>query len=119
MDLYLPNGPGNHPVVMFIHGGGFSQGDKGGHAKKGRAFADADRNTRRSPGPLTVSTSAESTGIAVEPAGGSSARDAIVTESAKLGVTPFLPPLVPFGSKQWPTLITPGTGPASIADLSQ
>jgi hypothetical protein len=26
---------------------------------------------------------------------------------------------VPFGSKQWPTLITPGTGPASIADLIQ
>jgi hypothetical protein len=24
---------------------------------------------------------------------------------------------VPFGSKQWPTLITPGPGPASLADL--
>jgi hypothetical protein len=24
---------------------------------------------------------------------------------------------VPFGSKQWPTLVTPGPGPASIADL--
>ena len=35
---------------------------------------------------------------------GSSARDAIVAESGKLGMTPFLPPLVPFGSKQWPTL---------------
>jgi hypothetical protein len=29
----------------------------------------------------------------------------------------FLPPVVPFGSKQWPTLVTPGPGPASIADL--
>ena len=27
------------------------------------------------------------------------------------------PPVVPFGSKQWPTLITQGPGPASIADL--
>jgi hypothetical protein len=25
---------------------------------------------------------------------------------------------VPFGSKQWPTLITPGPGPATIADLN-
>jgi hypothetical protein len=24
---------------------------------------------------------------------------------------------VPFGSHQWPTLVTPGSGPASIADL--
>ena len=29
----------------------------------------------------------------------------------------FLPPAVPFGSKQWPALITAGTGPAAIADL--
>ena len=48
---------------------------------------------------------------------GGDARAAIIAESAKRGMTPFLPPLVPFGSKQWPTLITPGTGPASIADL--
>jgi hypothetical protein len=48
---------------------------------------------------------------------GADARTAIVAESAKRGMTPFLPPLVPFGSKQWPALITPGPGPASIADL--
>jgi hypothetical protein len=48
---------------------------------------------------------------------GSSARDAIVAESAKLGMTPFLPPLVPFGSKQWPTLITPGAGPSTLLEL--
>jgi hypothetical protein len=29
----------------------------------------------------------------------------------------FLPPAVPFGSKQWPTMIKPGPGPASLADL--
>jgi hypothetical protein len=48
---------------------------------------------------------------------GGDARTAIIAEDAKLGMTPFLPPVVPFGSKQWPALITPGPGPASIADL--
>jgi hypothetical protein len=45
------------------------------------------------------------------------ARKAIIAESAKRGMTPFLPPLVPFGSKQWPTLITPRPGQATIDDL--
>jgi hypothetical protein len=48
---------------------------------------------------------------------GGDARAAIIAEDAKRGMTPFLPPPVPFGSKQWPTLVTPGPGPASIADL--
>ena len=48
---------------------------------------------------------------------GGDGRAAIIAESAKLGVKPFLPPAVPFGSKQWPTLITPGPGPTSLADL--
>src|SRR5580704_3709671 len=48
---------------------------------------------------------------------GGDARAAIIAEDAKLGMTPFLPPVVPFGSKQWPALITPGPGPASITDL--
>ena len=48
---------------------------------------------------------------------GGSGRKAIIAESAKYGMKPFLPPAVPFGSHQWPTLITPGAGPASIADL--
>lgn len=48
---------------------------------------------------------------------GGDARTAIVAETTKRGMTPFLPPPVPFGSKQWPTLVTPGPGPASIADL--
>ena len=48
---------------------------------------------------------------------GGDARAAIIAENAKRGTTPFLPPAVPFGSKQWPTLVTPGPGPASIADL--
>jgi hypothetical protein len=41
------------------------------------------------------------------------ARAAIIAESGKRGVTPLLR----FGSHQWPTLITPGPGAASVADL--
>jgi hypothetical protein len=48
---------------------------------------------------------------------GGDARAAITAESAKRGVKPFLPPAVPFGSKQWPTLITQGPGPTSLSDL--
>jgi hypothetical protein len=48
---------------------------------------------------------------------GGDARDAIVAETAKRNMKPFLPPAVPFGSHQWPTLVTPGPGPTSIATL--
>jgi len=48
---------------------------------------------------------------------GGDARQAIIDESKKRGMTPFLPPAVAFGSHQWPTLITPGTGPVSLRDL--
>lgn len=48
---------------------------------------------------------------------GGDARDAIVAEAGKRNMQPFLPPVVPFGSKQWPTLVTPGPGPASLKDL--
>jgi hypothetical protein len=48
---------------------------------------------------------------------GGDARDAIVAEMKKRGQEAFLPPRVPFGSHQWPTLITPGPGAASLADL--
>jgi hypothetical protein len=48
---------------------------------------------------------------------GGDARAAIIAEDEKRGMKPFLPPAVPFGSKQWPTLITPGPGPTSLADL--
>jgi hypothetical protein len=48
---------------------------------------------------------------------GGDGRAAIIAESTKRGMTPFLPPVVPFGSNQWPTLITPGSGPGSLADL--
>jgi len=48
---------------------------------------------------------------------GGNGRKAIIAETAKRGMKTFLPPAVPFGSHQWPTLITPGSGPASLADL--
>jgi hypothetical protein len=48
---------------------------------------------------------------------GGDARAAIIAEDDKREMTPLLPPPVPFGSRQWPTLVTPGPGPASLADL--
>jgi len=48
---------------------------------------------------------------------GGDARAAIIAETQKRGMNAFLSPAVPFGSKQWPTLITPGPGPTSLADL--
>jgi hypothetical protein len=48
---------------------------------------------------------------------GGDGRQAIIDETKKRGMTPFLPPAVAFGSHQWPTLITPDNGPASLADL--
>ncbi|UZE50109.1 hypothetical protein [Rhodopseudomonas sp. P2A-2r] len=48
---------------------------------------------------------------------GGDARLAIIAETAKRGIKTNLPPAVPFGSHQWPALITEGPGPASLADL--
>ncbi|WP_254774871.1 hypothetical protein [Polaromonas sp. YR568] len=48
---------------------------------------------------------------------GGDARDAIIAETAKRNMAAVLPPVVPFGSRQWPTLVTPGPGPGSIKDL--
>ena len=48
---------------------------------------------------------------------GGDARKTIISEMQRRGKQPFLPPAVPFGSKQWPTLITPGPGPTSLDDL--
>jgi len=49
---------------------------------------------------------------------GGDGRNAIIAEAAKRGMATVLPPVVPFGSNQFPTLITPGPGPASLADLN-
>ncbi|MND06828.1 hypothetical protein D3C83_284490 [compost metagenome] len=48
---------------------------------------------------------------------GGDARKTIISESRKRGREPFLPPAVPFGSRQWPTLVTPGPGATSLDDL--
>ena len=48
---------------------------------------------------------------------GGDARDAIMAETARRNMAAVLPPVVPFGSRQWPSLVTPGPGPGSIKDL--
>jgi hypothetical protein len=48
---------------------------------------------------------------------GGDARQAIIDQDARRNIPANLPPQVPFGSHQWPTLITPGPGAKSLADL--
>jgi hypothetical protein len=48
---------------------------------------------------------------------GGDARQAIIDEDGKRNIPVNLPPQVPFGSHQWPTLITPGPGAKTLADL--
>ena len=48
---------------------------------------------------------------------GGDARQAIIDGDARRNISVNLPPQVPFGSHQWPTLITPGPGAKSLADL--
>jgi hypothetical protein len=48
---------------------------------------------------------------------GGDARQAIIDEDGKRNIPVNLPPQVPFGSHQWPTLITPGPGPKTLGDL--
>jgi hypothetical protein len=48
---------------------------------------------------------------------GGDAREAILTQDKKRGITPTLPPAVPFGSHQFPTLITAGPGATSLSEL--
>lgn len=40
LDVYAPGGGGNHPIVFWIHGGGWQRGDKTEVRAKPRAFAD-------------------------------------------------------------------------------
>jgi hypothetical protein len=48
---------------------------------------------------------------------GGDARQAIIEEDTKRKITQTLPPLVPWGSHQWPMLITSGPGAKTLADL--
>ncbi|HMG49758.1 MAG TPA: hypothetical protein VK597_04130 [Inquilinus sp.] len=48
---------------------------------------------------------------------GGDARQAIIAETGRRGMQAVLPPVVPFGSNQWPMLVTAGPGAASLADL--
>lgn len=54
LDVYRPDTKDKLPLVVFIHGGGWSEGDKGTHTRKGRFFAEqgfvyATINYRLSP----------------------------------------------------------------------
>jgi hypothetical protein len=48
---------------------------------------------------------------------GGDARKTIIAQTQRLGMTTVLPTAVPFGSHQWPMLVTPGPGPTSLDDL--
>lgn len=48
---------------------------------------------------------------------GTDARKAIIAEMKARGQEAFLPPAVPFGSNQWPALVSGGSGPATLDDL--
>jgi hypothetical protein len=48
---------------------------------------------------------------------GGDGRDAVIAEDKKRNIPVNLPPQVPFGSHQWPTLVTPGPRAKSLADL--
>jgi hypothetical protein len=48
---------------------------------------------------------------------GGDARQAIIDEDAKRKINPTLPPLVSWGSHQFPNLVTPGSGPKTLADV--
>ncbi len=48
---------------------------------------------------------------------GGDARNAIISEMKKRGKEAHLPPLVPFGSNQWPAIVTFGPGPRTLDDL--
>src|SRR5262249_15222894 len=39
LDLYLPKGAKDSPVLFFVHGGGWTKGSKDGFAAHGRTFA--------------------------------------------------------------------------------
>src|SRR5262245_28381987 len=40
LDLYSPASGSDHPIVVWIHGGGWRQGDKRGVQQKPQAFVD-------------------------------------------------------------------------------
>ena len=40
LDVYWPNEDEDHPVVFWIHGGGWQKGDKSGVQRKPQAFVD-------------------------------------------------------------------------------
>ena len=48
---------------------------------------------------------------------GGDARQVVIDEDTRRNIAGILPPQVPFGSHQWPALITPGPGAKSLVDF--
>lgn len=48
---------------------------------------------------------------------GGDGREVILAQDKQRDITPTLPPAVPFGSRQFPTLISSGAGPTSLVEL--
>jgi len=48
---------------------------------------------------------------------GGDARAAILYQTDRRGMIPVLPPVVPFGSAQWPMLVTQGPGATMLSEL--
>jgi hypothetical protein len=48
---------------------------------------------------------------------GGDGRQTVIDEDKKRNMPVNLPPQVPFGSHQWPTLVTTGSGPKTLSDL--
>lgn len=40
LDIWVPEGPGPHPVVVFLHGGGWNTGDRQAYGFAGRALTE-------------------------------------------------------------------------------
>lgn len=49
---------------------------------------------------------------------GTDARKAVIAEMKARGKDAYLPPSVPFGSNQWPALVSGGSGPATLDELN-
>jgi hypothetical protein len=50
LDIHAPDDAKNLPVVFWIHGGGWQQGDKSGVQEKPRAFVEPDSNENLAAG---------------------------------------------------------------------
>lgn len=128
-DIYPPDGPGPHPVVLFLHGGAWVAGSPATHHKLTCRFAEAGYLTisvdyalapeHRYPAGLedcvfaagwAIQHAAELGGdparmaISGDSAGGNLAAAVIATLLAATGTTPFQAAALIYGVYDWPLL---------------